>query len=68
MASVFNAGGAGSTPGQGAKLPHVVGTAKEKSRLREFTKPGVPQRTGLRENLRTPRVSLILLAKYKITG
>ena len=34
---VFNSGGAGSIPGQGAKLPHVVRTAKEKSRLREFT-------------------------------
>ena len=50
---VFNSGGAGSIPGQGANLPHVVRTAKEKSRLREFTKPGVPQRTGLRENLQT---------------
>ena len=50
---VFNSGGAGSIPGQGAKLPHVVRTTKEKSRLREFTKPVVRQRTGLRENLRT---------------
>ena len=65
---MFSAGGAGSIPGQGAKISHVVGTARKKVQAVGIHQARSPPENCAQRELTKPHVPLILLDKYKITG
>lgn len=62
---MFSAGGAG---GQGAKISHVVGTARKKVQAAGIHQARSSPENWAQRELMKPHVSLILLDKYKITG